>query len=80
MIQQPTSYSEVNNTCYPIGQNRIYELPSSFSKLQSLRVCVLSKNHLELLPSDFGDLTKLEDLRVDNNKARDPVKFPPKYI
>ena len=57
--------------CCAVGQNRISELPASFSRLTSLRICLLSKNHLELLPSDFGDLTKLEDLRLDNNKAGD---------
>ncbi|KAK2180135.1 hypothetical protein NP493_458g04035 [Ridgeia piscesae] len=58
------------------GQNRICELPASFSQLRRLRVCVLSKNHLELLPSDFGELRNLEDLRLDNNKIAElPESF-----
>ena len=52
------------------GQNLIHELPESFGNLCSLRVCLLSKNHLQLLPSSFGNLASLEDVRLDDNEVR----------
>ena len=30
---------------------------------------MLSKNHLQLLPSSFGDLCSLEDVRLDDNEV-----------
>ena len=47
----------------------IHELPESFGKLCSLRVCMLSKNHLQWLPSSFGNLSSLEDVRLDDNEV-----------
>lgn len=49
------------------GQNALHELPDSFCKLKSLKVCQMSKNKIQILPSEFGDLSALEDLRLDNN-------------
>ena len=45
------------------------DLPESFSELLNLQVCILSVNQLTLLPSNFGLLTSLEELYLDNNRV-----------
>ena len=52
-----------------VGQNLLHTLPDSFGNLKSLRICMLSKNHLMWLPSNIGDLQALEDLRLDDNEV-----------
>ena len=51
------------------GQNLLCSLPETFGNLCSLRICQLSKNHIKQLPSSIGQLSKLEDLRLDHNKV-----------
>lgn len=49
------------------GQNLLHDLPESFGDLCNLRVCMLSRNNIQLLPSSFGKLSALEELLIDNN-------------
>ena len=49
------------------GNNFIYELPASFTKLKALKKCQLSKNRLDVLPEDFGSLVNLRELYLDTN-------------
>lgn len=45
------------------------DLPESFCHMTSLKYLVLSLNNLEILPSDFGCLSNLEELRLDRNNV-----------
>lgn len=52
-----------------LNKNNLTTLPDTFCKLKSLTLCVLSSNHLQILPSRFGHLANLLELRLEYNQV-----------
>jgi hypothetical protein len=58
-------YFFCNGPVYFKTQNKITELPESFSNLTSLEELDISYNPITVLPSSFAKLTKLNYLHID---------------
>ncbi len=50
-----------------LKQNQLPDFPASLTKCKLLRYLNLNGNNLISIPEAIGDLTSLEELRLDNN-------------
>ncbi len=53
-----------------LNDNRISYIPWTFTALVNLERLYLVRNNISVLPSEFGCLTKLHDLRINMNQLR----------
>ena len=49
------------------ASNALISLPSSFVRLQALKVLSLTKNRFATIPDEIGDCSRLEELDLSDN-------------